>query len=210
MWVKLKKVQQSKEVIPTKKADVTAVIMASGHSSRMQQNKLFLPFQEATFLERTIQLVQSVGFGKVVLVIKPEDLGHLKIPKQVVVIENNASDRGQSASVRLGTAQVEGQGVIFLTADQPLLTRDILMMLIKKGEVDKIVFPTREEQPATPIFFGSHYFDELLRVTGDRGGRQVRDRFPNNWLTFPVVSRLLMDVDTPEDYQNLLEESSVT
>lgn len=183
--------------------------MASGHSLRMKQNKLFLTWQEQTFLERTMDLVRSVGFGRVVLVIKPEDLAKIKVPRSFTVIENNASERGQSASVRFGTAQVQGDGVLFLTADQPLLTRDLLMNIIRNGEKSNIVFPTRNKQPSTPIYFGSDFFDELLRVNGDNGGRTVRDAHPEAWVTLSKADQLLMDVDTPEDYHQLQQMVAV-
>lgn len=186
-----------------RKAAVSAVIMASGNSTRMQQNKLFLTCEDQTFLERTIELVRSVGFGRAILVIKPEDLANIKVPRSFIVIENNASERGQSASVRFGTAQVQGEGVLFLTADQPLLTRELLMAIIRNGENNNIVFPTRGKKPSTPIYFGSAFFDELLRVNGDSGGRSVRDEHPEAWVTLPQGEDLLMDVDTPEDYRTL-------
>jgi molybdenum cofactor cytidylyltransferase len=46
-------------------------------------------------------------------------------------------------------------------------------------------------------------FDDLLSLTGDTGGRSLFSRYPVMWLPWHDPS-LLLDVDTPEDYQKLL------
>lgn len=41
---------------------ISAIIMASGSSSRMGKNKLFLDYQGITFLEHIVTLTEKVAF----------------------------------------------------------------------------------------------------------------------------------------------------
>ncbi|MFD2388094.1 NTP transferase domain-containing protein [Enterococcus rivorum] len=52
--------------------DVSVIIMASGYSKRMGENKLFLKYKNKTFLEHTLTLVNKVDFFERILVISPE------------------------------------------------------------------------------------------------------------------------------------------
>jgi CTP:molybdopterin cytidylyltransferase MocA len=52
--------------------------------------------------------------------------------------------------------------------------------------------------------FDRRTFPELLGLSGDQGGRVLFSRYPARWVPWhdPAV---LQDIDTPEDYQRLLE-----
>jgi molybdenum cofactor cytidylyltransferase len=56
---------------------------------------------------------------------------------------------------------------------------------------------------ANPVLFDRAAFQALMGITGDSGGRQVFSQFPVKWLEWNDTS-LLLDVDTPEDYERLL------
>lgn len=191
---------------------ISAIIMASGNSSRMGANKLSLDYQGQTFLERVLKLAKKMAFFERILVISPENLKNTNIPqdKELKVIQNLEADRGQSASVRLGTKAATGDGYLYLTVDQPLLTQDILEVLHTAYSKKKIVFPVDQRgKPYSPIFFGQRFRSELLQVTGKAGGRTVRDNHPEAWCEIQVTdSKRLIDIDTPEEYQYLLEQSS--
>lgn len=188
---------------------ISAIIMASGSSSRMGRNKLFLEFQGETFLNRTLNLSKKVDFFERILVISPENLQGLTLPKGIKVVLNRDAEKGQSASVRLGTKAASGEGYLYLTIDQPLLNQTLLKSLFSAYSSDTIVFPVDQmENPYSPIFFGEKFRSELLKVTGQAGGREVRNNHPEAWRKIQVdAPEYLIDIDTPEEYQILIDQN---
>ena len=63
--------------------------------------------------------------------------------------------------------------------------------------------PMIDGKRANPVLFDRSAFEALSLITGDAGGRQVFSRFAVSWLEWNDTD-LLLDVDTPQDYQRLL------
>lgn len=184
---------------------ISAIIMASGQSSRMGHSKLFLPYRDKTFLEHTLILVENLPFYERILVLKSGEK-ELAVPSDVKLIENHLSDTGQSASVRIGTYESTAEAYMYLPIDQPLLSKELCLPLMKKATRSSIVFPTNKDgKHFSPIIFGAEFRDELLNVSGKFGGRDVKLAHKEAWLpvSFSSVSGFY-DVDTPEEYQELL------
>jgi molybdenum cofactor cytidylyltransferase len=179
--------------------------MASGCSSRMGTNKLFLEYAGQTFLERVIQLTKDLPFFETILVISPQNSNGLTFPDGIKVVLNDQAKQGQSASVRLGTEAASGDGYLYLTVDQPLLNPEIIQALFPAYTYETIVFPVKKSgRPSSPVFFGKQFRSELLSVHGMAGGRAVRNRHPNAWRAIPIEQEeSLIDIDTVEDYQRL-------
>ncbi|MTD38122.1 NTP transferase domain-containing protein [Erwinia sp. CPCC 100877] len=184
---------------------ISAIIMASGCSARMGANKLFLKYEGQTFLERVIQLTEKLPFFETILVISSRNSKDLVFPAGIKVVLNRQAEQGQSASVRLGTEVASGDGYLYLTVDQPLLSPEIFEALFPAYSCETIVFPVKKlGRPSSPVFFGKNFRSELLNVTGTAGGRAVRNRHPNAWRAIPIdQEERLIDIDTLEDYKRL-------
>lgn len=187
---------------------VSAIIMASGFSTRMEINKLFLEYQGMTFLDHVLNLIESMDFFEQILVISPENSQGCSFSKKVKVVLNHQAHQGQSASVRLGTEVASGDGYLYLPVDQPLVTVDILTALLAEYSIGNIVFPLLEgNKPSSPIYFGKKFRSELLKVTGSTGGREVRNRYPEAWCPVPITdSKRLLDIDTLAMYHYLVND----
>ena len=59
-----------------------------------------------------------------------------------------------------------------------------------------------EERRANPVLFDQVTFPDLLKLTGDVGGRGIFDKHRVEYLPWHD-DILLFDVDQPEDYQRL-------
>lgn len=189
---------------------ISAIVMASGMSSRMGKNKLFLMYQGRTFLERTLSLLISANLYEIILVITPKDLKQIKIPKQVKVVINEKNELGQSESVKLGTMSASGEGYLFVPIDQPSLSAVLIEQLVEQGDFNRIVFPINNGVHQSPVLFGEKFRKELLEVSGYSGGKQVKNRHKKAWLPVTIEGDELFDVDTPEDYLKLLKRSGKT
>lgn len=190
-------------------SDTSIVIMASGFSKRMKKNKLFLTYQGETFLAHTLKIaLENPAFHEVLLVIKPEDLAKIQLSSRIKIVLNHESNLGQSTSVKLGASEATGKHIIFVPIDQPRLSSELLEILVKKGDSQKIVYPIHNGNPSSPTFFGEKFIAELKSLDGQTGGRKIRDKYHDCAVEFPWSKEELFDVDTPENYQELLVKSN--
>jgi molybdenum cofactor cytidylyltransferase len=99
----------------------------------------------------------------------------------------------------------ETGGVIFLLVDQPQVSVELLRALVERHSQDlaQVLAPYVFDQRANPLLFDRITFADLLSITGDTGGRAIFSKFSPNYLNW-YDRRLLLDVDTPEDYQKLI------
>lgn len=189
---------------------VSVIILASGNSQRMGQNKLFLKYQGKTFLEHTLTLVNQLDVLERILVVSPENQPAFPLPKNIQLILNHQWQEGQSSSIRLGTEQARGAGYLYLPSDQPLLTPKMLQPVLDKCQRNKIIVPLQKDGcPSSPVLFGNQFRQELLTLTGETGGRMIYERFPEavQMLRIATPGRL-KDIDTPEEYQKLIQETN--
>jgi molybdenum cofactor cytidylyltransferase len=115
--------------------------------------------------------------------------------------------QGQSSSIQVGLKSLPSKigSTIFLLADQPQITSTVLRALVERHSVDlsPIVAPQVQGQRANPVLFDRVTFPALMSLTGDVGGRAIFSKFPVMYLAWHDET-LLVDIDTPEDYQRLV------
>ncbi|MHC5248409.1 NTP transferase domain-containing protein [Enterococcus sp. LJL90] len=188
---------------------ISLIAMAAGFSKRMGQNKLQLRYQGQTFIERMFVLTEAYPFFEKILVISPENLAGVQVPEGWQLVLNQEACDGQTTTVQLGTKAAKGDGFLYLPIDQPLLTPEILQEILVTATSDNIVYPLHANgAPSSPVFFGNHFRAELETVTGEGGGRTVRNNHPESCKGISVSRpELLLDIDTAESYQQLLELS---
>lgn len=189
---------------------VSAIVLAAGLSRRMTapghpgRNKLLLPYNGRPLLERVLKLAASFDFFQHILVTTPEIAAKVDLPTAFQVVCNPTPQKGQSASLRLGTQAASGEGYLFFVGDQPLLDRQTVENVLAAAGPENIVYPVCDGRPGNPVFFGSAYREELLAVQGDAGGRALREKYPQCCVPVQASSALaLLDIDTYEDYLRL-------
>lgn len=189
---------------------VSAILLAAGFSRRMGTgtDKLLLPFRGKSLLAHAADLLGQLSCTERLLVSTPERLAALLLPPGVAAIPNRHPERGQSESLRLGVQNATGQSYLFLPADQPCLDVATVEWLLTHAAAnpDKIVYPSLEGKPCNPVVFPARFRAQLLRQQGDVGGRAVRAAHPQDCVAIKAKHSLcFLDIDTPEDYQALLQ-----
>jgi molybdenum cofactor cytidylyltransferase len=125
-----------------------------------------------------------------------------------VVVHNPRWAAGLSTSVRAGIEALPAdvQAALFVMADQPNLTPGVIDALLRRYEETHapIVVPLYGGQRGNPVLFDREMFPELERVEGDRGGRDLIEKY-RPAVEFVEVGppQAALDVDTPEDYERL-------
>jgi molybdenum cofactor cytidylyltransferase len=126
----------------------------------------------------------------------------------VQVVNNPAWQAGQSSSVKTGLRALPAQigATVFLLADQPQIPANLLASLVEAHAVSlsPLVAPLVQGQRANPVLFDRVTFQDFHSLSGDQGGRALFARYPVHWVPWHDPA-ILQDIDTPEDYQRLLQ-----
>ena len=198
---------------------VTAIILAAGLSKRLGRNKLLLPLGGEAVIRKTAKAVLASAVSEVILVTGHEEAmvkGAVE-DLDVRLTHNPRYAEGQSTSMIAGieAAHEAAEAYLFVLGDQPLLTPGIVngvISLFEKSRPDALVAaPTFEGRRGNPALFSSTLKDELLRTSGDAGGRGIIRRLETEspgrivFLELPNDD-IFLDIDTEEDYEFMLRK----
>lgn len=184
---------------------IGAVIMASGFSKRFGTNKLLAKYKDKTLIEIIVDTVTSSNISQTVIIYNDIKIKQL-IPNQTLIYNSN-SYKGISESIKLGCNYFENiDGIIFFPADQPLLTSATINKLIARfnREKSKIIIPQYNDHLGSPVIFPRKYYKDLLKLTGDVGGKTVINKYPHD-NTFVNIENSCenFDIDTQKQYELL-------
>jgi molybdenum cofactor cytidylyltransferase len=173
----------------------------------MGNDKLLLPYDGKSLLQHAIDLLAGLPVSEKILVTTTEKLSHIRIPEEIKLIINENPDDGQSESVKLGIKTATGDIFLFMNADQPRLTaEDIepLLAAVQKNK-GKIIHPSINGKPTTPTMFPINFRTELLALSGDTGGRTVRNKNLASCVAIEVKNpENFTDIDDVENYHRLI------
>jgi molybdenum cofactor cytidylyltransferase len=100
-------------------------------------------------------------------------------------------------------APTQCQAVVFLLADQPGVTPELLSALIRRHRetLAPVVAPRYQDRRGNPILFDRSTFGEFAALTGDIGARPVIEAHRGEiaWVDWPTPE-VVQDIDTLEDY----------
>ena len=186
---------------------VACLLMAAGSSCRFGEDKLRLTVSGQSMGIHALNVLKEVPFDLRVLVTSA-DKGYLMDAAQEKgfdLVINPTPEQGMSSSVRLGTEHIRRtgayDGILYAVADQPNLSARTVERLLRsfRQEPDHIWAPEAEGRRGNPVLFPAALYEELLHVTGDKGGRQVIAAHPDLLKTVAVSAAELKDIDTKED-----------
>jgi 4-nitrophenyl phosphatase len=187
-----------------------AVILAAGASTRFGRPKQLLDWGGVPLLAHVADVALSAGLGPVIVVLgcQAEAARAALGERPVQIVMNWRWQEGMSTSAQVGLTALppETEAAVFLQCDQPLITADLLRVLVARFEEGdaSIVHPIHAGQRSTPVLFSRRLFAELAVVTGDEGGRSLITRHPDKVATVEITDpNVLADIDTPADYERL-------
>lgn len=205
------------------KEPIAGIILAAGKASRYGEPKQLLDYHGQPFVRTVAETALKAGLWPVVVVTgaSAESVGAAVADLPVKIIHNAEWESGQGSSIRVGilecgssaSAGVEVElphskkvgGAVFLLADQPQVSVEVIRALVERHSQDlpAVLAPYVFDQRANPVLFAQVTFPDLLNLTGDQGGRAIFGKFSPRYLNW-YDKRLLLDVDTPADYQRLV------
>jgi molybdenum cofactor cytidylyltransferase len=100
----------------------------------------------------------------------------------------------------------QSTGVLFLVGDQPLIQPALVNALIARFEsgTAAIVASAYRGQTKNPVLFRREMFPELIKLTGERGGRSLIDKHRDRTEIVDWDDEApFIDLDVPDDYERL-------
>lgn len=191
-------------------ATIGGVILAAGQSQRMgAQNKLLAEIDGVPIIRRTAQALLDGGLNDLVIVTGHEHrlVAAALDDLPVTCIYNDDYQSGQASSVACGVRHHQNgshAAVLIALGDMPLVRPELIAALLRDHSslpdaTDRITLPVFDGRRGNPVIWGRGFFDELVALTGDAGGRIIFAENKNavNSLGWPDDS-IHLDIDIPE------------
>lgn len=183
---------------------ISGVVLAAGASTRMGTQKLLLPLGGEPLVRRAVRQVSAAGFDDVLVVLGSEHEATLAalegLPVRHALNLDFAS--GMGSSFRTAVEHLlDSNAAMFALADQPFVTtREYRTVLdAYRQHASPIVSVRYGEVMAPPHLFEREFFPELAQLA--HGARSVLQRHLDRTLVLQFSPDLLVDIDTPDDYE---------
>lgn len=177
------------------------VVMAAGSSRRFGRNKLLQEFCGKPLFQWALEAVPAGRFERVHVVTGYGPVAALAREQGFEAVCNNCPEAGVSHTIRLGLeGLLDCQGVLFMTADQPLLSGETICRLadVFQEHPSAILAASSQGKRGNPCLFPQDLFPALLKLEGDTGGSRVIKSHPDRLYLVEVPAQELADCDTAE------------
>lgn len=184
---------------------ITAIIMASGLSTRMGDNKLLLNYKNEPIIQYVFEAVKNCLFYEVIVISQYNEIKEISENYEFKYVHNEKSDIGQSESIKLGILNSKPcDGYMFFVGDQPLVDEIYIKNMISAfyKNLDYIIIPKFKNKTGNPVIFPFSKKEELLKLKNDEKGKKVINK-TSNIKYIEVPESMLFDIDTKEDYKKL-------
>jgi len=189
------------------------IILAAGSSSRFGNTKQLLHFKGKTLLKHTIEEAAQAGALPIVVVTgaKADEISKEIKNENVEIVFNKDWEQGMASGIVVGvktaiTLNKNLEKVIIAVCDQPFVSSSVFQQLFQKQNTGKrhIVACAYADTIGTPALFTKTYFDALMGLTGDHGAKKLFKEHGDDLATVEFPDGYI-DIDTREDYENLLK-----
>jgi CTP:molybdopterin cytidylyltransferase MocA len=191
---------------------IAAAILAAGAGRRIGTPKALLQVKQQSFLETILRRLKNSGINNLFVVAghQYEQVGSV-IPDDLPcqLLKNSAPENGPLSSLQIALRSMDSviSGCIMVLVDHPLVTEETYCLLIQKAEKhpDLIIIPEFEGKNGHPVYFGKHFFPELLAAPWGQGARYVVHNNRNAILNVVVDDPgVIQDIDTAKDYERFI------
>ncbi len=184
---------------------LTAIIPASGFSRRMGENKLLKKLGTKEIIRYSIENILKINFDEIILVYSNPDIYEISKQYDITKVFNEKAHLGQSESIKAGVRNADQKSdYMFFMGDMPFLDESIIKKCISEFEKDKskIIVPKVNGNKKNPVIFPNYLRDEILKLSGDVGARNLIEKYNSVFLDFED-SIYFKDIDTLADFDAL-------
>jgi molybdenum cofactor cytidylyltransferase len=188
------------------------LVLAAGGSRRLGQPKQLLPYGDTTVLGAVLDALRACPLEQRLCVLggaaeevrAAVDLGGFE------VIDNPDFGEGCATSIAasLGTVDARARTLVLALGDQPGIAPASVAALVAGRGRAPIAVCRYDDGRGHPLAFDRGLFGELAAMHGDKAVWKLLDRHAGELVEIAVPGAVPRDVDTWEDYERLLAESS--
>jgi molybdenum cofactor cytidylyltransferase len=189
------------------------IILAAGNSTRFGNVKQLIHFRGKPLLQHTIEQATGAGAEPIVVVTGAyaDDISKGIKSEKADIVFNNEWELGMASGIVTGLKEAISldnniEKAIIAVCDQPFISSSLFQQLYQvQNESSKhIVACAYADTIGTPVLFTQKYFDVLMNLRGDEGAKKLLRRYNEDVATVDFPNGYI-DIDTKEDYENLLK-----
>ncbi len=179
---------------------IKAVLLAAGNSTRFgKDNKLLYPLHHKKLITYALDVLKESGLDCAV-VSQYETIQQLANAYEFDFIKNDAIEKGMSYSIQLGVSfYQDADAILFLVGDQPYVRVETLKTMIAMADDTHIICCASKTRRGNPALFPKCYFEELLTLEKDVGGKVLMSKYPLYVKQLTVDEKELWDIDYTHD-----------
>jgi molybdenum cofactor cytidylyltransferase len=190
--------------------NVGGVLLAAGPGERYdgEQYKLLEEVDGTRIVTRAASALAGSALDEVAVVVghEADAVREALADLDVTVVENERYREGQSTSLQRGVETARDRGwdaLVFGLGDMPFLDHDTTTLLLRAYDAGHgpLIAAGFEGKRGNPTLFDGAYYDDLMAVTGDTGGRPVLMGSSSITVVETEDPGVLQDVDTQADYE---------
>jgi molybdenum cofactor cytidylyltransferase len=200
-----------------------AILPAGGHSTRMGRPKLALPLGDRTVLDHVIAALRAANVDDILVVLGPHVVELRPLAESagahVHVLAEATPD--MRTTVEHGLRWLEDRfhpsrddSWLLVPADHPTLRSEVIRRLIdaqNRHPQRSIFVPTYQAKRGHPTLIAWSHVQGIRALPADVGINTYLRQQVDNTLELAVDSaEILLDLDTPEDYERLIHDWSLS
>ena len=188
-------------------SDLTLIVAAGGKSTRMGQDKRFLPLDGEPLLARTLRKGRAAGFHSIVLAAEgaQEELTTLAAEYGAMLVTDEIPAQGPAAAIAAGLSAAETEWSLVLSGDMPFYDFELVRTLLPYADGDtQVILPTLSGywQPLAALYQrdASAVFATAI-ARGDRKLGIILRELTVCEVPLTVDAGMLFNVNTPAAYR---------
>lgn len=192
----------------------SAAILAGGRAARLDgQAKHLLPVGGRAILARQLEMLAALGAGDVAIVGRPD----IEVTTGVRLVSDVVDNAGALGGLYTALTTARSDRVLVIACDLPFLSSAFVAHLLATGlDADAVVPRTVDGwHPLCGVYhcriarcFRARIDRGALRITDALGDIDVHAIDPEEVARFDPDGRLLLNVNTPDDYRRARLEAA--
>ena len=196
-------------------SDIWAIVLAAGMSTRMGTQKLLLPFEGMTIVEKVVENILNSGIENILVVLgaNRDEMEEVLEFWPVQSIWNENFREGMHTSVIAGVNALpdSAEAVAFFLGDQPMISPEAARKVVEawQNSGKSIVIPVCGGKRGHPSLYDRKLRDELLNLDPSVGLRGVAQKFQDEIIEVETACHgILKDIDTREEYVEIITNNT--
>lgn len=185
---------------------ISLLVIAAGEGKRFGGHKLITKINGEFLFKRVLSKFININFYKACIVSCEARIKKYAEENGWIYIQNNKQYLGQSYSIKLGVEILKDSDAIMIcVCDQPNLSYDTVINMIKSyNDKSKIMCIRCDNKKGNPNIFGNCFFNDLINLSGDIGGKVIINKYPESIEYFDIDNiKELYDIDSKDDLKNM-------